>query len=324
MKLFQLYHLLVCLSLIITPIAPQKYSKPGCLDTCGKVKIPYPFGIGANCSINNWYVVDCNSSKPYLPALNHLEVLLVNLYNHIVTVYAPMIYDFQNQVQNRSQVSSINLGTSPFLFSQLQNKFVLKGCGNALMIDHGIVVAGCSTSCTNDSSVSERNNCFGIMCCQTEIPHYLQSYSLERQGGDVARGSAFLVDKKSYDEGSFFGQSIGVENPYVPISLLWTLTESVLSCCDKIGSPYKFTVDMHNGTSVHSSACAVGNRYEGSPYLPFGCKLNKVCASCKDDEYCEPNINYDGDGFNFTCIEVEGYKFQSKSSQLGVILGNPY
>ncbi|KAI3747333.1 hypothetical protein L6452_09787 [Arctium lappa] len=198
MKVFQVYHLLILLSLITTPSA-LRYSKAGCKYTCGKVIIPYPFGIGANCSINEWYVVNCNSSIPYLSALHHLEVLNVSLYNRTVTVNVPNIYNCQNQGQNTKQISSIDLGRSPFFFSKSRNNFVLKGCGNALIMDHGTVVAGCSTSCTNYSSLSERNNCFGISCCQTTIPHYLQSYSmnltgLERQGGDVACGSAFLVD----------------------------------------------------------------------------------------------------------------------------------
>lgn len=222
MKLFQVYHFLILLSSIIASTEVPSYSKEGCEDTCGKVTIPYPFGIGAKCSINEWYVVDCNSSTPYLPALNHLEVLGVSLKNHTVTVYAPMIYDCQNQVQNRSQISGMDLGRSPFFFSKIQNKFVVEGCATAFISDNiGSVVAGCSTSCRNDT-ISESNNCFGINCCQTRIPHYVKSYNMNftglgRQGGDQgACGYAFLVDKNSYVEGSFSGQSI---NGSVPISL---------------------------------------------------------------------------------------------------------
>ncbi|MFS7999622.1 hypothetical protein Hanom_Chr12g01168581 [Helianthus anomalus] len=36
-----------------TSTAISKYAKTGCNDTCGKVTIPYPFGIGADCSLND-------------------------------------------------------------------------------------------------------------------------------------------------------------------------------------------------------------------------------------------------------------------------------
>ncbi|KAJ0853548.1 putative wall-associated receptor kinase, galacturonan-binding domain-containing protein [Helianthus annuus] len=72
MKLF------ILLFLSLTP-AIAKYVKTGCSDKCGNVRIPYPFGIGAECSVNQWYTVDCKNSSPYLSKLNHLEVLGISL-----------------------------------------------------------------------------------------------------------------------------------------------------------------------------------------------------------------------------------------------------
>ncbi|KAD7478351.1 hypothetical protein E3N88_01487 [Mikania micrantha] len=210
----------------------------GCNDTCGNnVTIPYPFGIGANCAINPWYTIDCNNSTPYLTALNHLEVLAVNLEYRTITLNTPTISYCQNSVQNRSQTMSIDLGTTPFLFSKFSNKFVLEGCGTAAMMDNGTVITGCSTSCMNNDTstdVTERNNCLGISCCQTTIPHHLKSYSMNATGlgGDGGCGYGFLVDTKSYVEGSF---SVGVNNASVPVSLLWNLTSSnTLLCYDLV------------------------------------------------------------------------------------------
>ncbi|KVH09203.1 Wall-associated receptor kinase galacturonan-binding domain-containing protein [Cynara cardunculus var. scolymus] len=255
----------------------MNYSKAGCEDTCGNVTIPYPFGIGAKCSINEWFVVDCNSSTPYLPALNHLEVLAVNLENQTVTLYVPTIYDCQNQLLNRSHISSIILGSSPFLISKSQKKFVVEGCANAFISDDkGSVVAGCSNSCRNDT-VSEGNNCYGIKCCTATLPHHLKSYSMNLTGlgGEGACGSAFLVDENSYVEGSFLGQSIASDNCSVPLSLLWMLTDSddlhQSSCCDPGGDRISSPVDLGNGTSVDSRICYKYRNYEGNPYLPFGC-----------------------------------------------------
>ncbi|GKF22447.1 hypothetical protein Tco_0074769 [Tanacetum coccineum] len=49
----------------------------------------------------------------------------------------------------------------------------------------------------------DTSNCFGMSCCQTKIPQYLKSYSMnlsmERQkGGDGVCGSAYLLDKNSH------------------------------------------------------------------------------------------------------------------------------
>ncbi|MFS8012228.1 putative wall-associated receptor kinase, galacturonan-binding domain-containing protein [Helianthus anomalus] len=94
--------------------AIPKYAKTGCNDTCGKVTIPYPFGIGADCSLNQWYIVDCNNSTPYLSAFSHLDVLGVDLEDQIITVSTPKISDCQTP-WNSNLTMSIDLGKSPFL-----------------------------------------------------------------------------------------------------------------------------------------------------------------------------------------------------------------
>ncbi|KAJ0659793.1 putative wall-associated receptor kinase [Helianthus annuus] len=270
MKLF------ILLFLSLTP-AIAKYVKTGCSDKCGNVRIPYPFGIGAECSVNQWYTVDCKNSSPYLSKLNHLEVLGISLKNQTVTVSMPRISDCHNPFRNSSLITSFDLDGSPFLFSKSHNKFVFEGCGSAAMMNNGSVVTGCSSACPN-VTVSYGNNCFGIGCCQTAISHYLKSYKvnltgLERQGKDGGCGSAFLVeDETLYEQGRFSDKFNFKKN--IPVSLLWTLKDSDLVSCCYDESPETRTVKMFNGNSLDTLKC---NYYsesslEVNPYLTDGCK----------------------------------------------------
>ncbi|KAJ0660299.1 putative protein kinase RLK-Pelle-WAK family [Helianthus annuus] len=306
-----------------------KYAKTGCSDKCGNVTIPFPFGIGADCFINQWYRVDCNSSKPYLPALNHLEVLGVNLENLTVTVSTPRITDCQNPVRHSNEIMGVNLGSSPFLFSKFHNKFVFEGCGTAAMIDNERVLTACSTACSG-VTLRDRNSCFGIGCCQTPIPQCLKSYSinitrLEEEDGGC--GSAFLVDETLYDQGRSSNLFIDRNTSFIPISLLWTLTDTdQVICCDGI-TPITLSLDIVNGTNLDTWKCY--NTYSegtGNPYLIDGCKHESgdedptgVCKRCEDrGGYCNRDdiLYVDGlvFGQNFTC-------YGDERSSLGVILG---
>ncbi|KAJ0853486.1 putative wall-associated receptor kinase, galacturonan-binding domain-containing protein [Helianthus annuus] len=311
----------------------SKYAKTGCNDTCGNnVTIPYPFGIGADCSVNEWYIVECKSSTPYLSALNHLEVLRVDLNNQTVVFNTPIISNCQNSVQNMSQIMSIDLHGSPFLFCSYYNRFLFNGCGNAVMMDKGSVLTGCSTSCLNET-VSERNNdCFGISCCQTTIPHFIKSYSINLTGlgRDGGCGYAFLVDVDSYLKGKFSIQSVAANDALIPMALMWTLPHSTtLNCCRGAADHMNVELDTGNGTFVETQKCSRHRGYKGNPYLFDGCEVIEDCASCPDHASCNYDIIYGGDGssvkvINFSCgPNLSPTSFGSKSS-MGIILGLIY
>nr|XP_043631943.1 wall-associated receptor kinase-like 6 [Erigeron canadensis] len=308
MKLFQACYLLIVLSLRVASQDLGRYAKPGCNDMCGNVTIPYPFGIGPNCAINEWYVVDCNSSTPYLHALNHFEVVGVNLSNQTITVSTPKptFTDCQNPVTNISQTNAIDLGRSPFWLSAPHNIFMFKGCGNAVMMDHGSsVLTGCSTSCLMNNTLSEKrnNNCFGINCCQTTIPpRYLKSYNIslimdleKKQGRDRGCGSAFVMDTSAYIKRSQSSISRNLElDTFVPISLLWTLSEIDYDRVTCYSVRKKLILHLGNGTSVITWKCDYDPLiYSGNPYFEDGCYANNaymntidhdgVCQKCRDN-----------------------------------------
>ncbi|KAK1411500.1 hypothetical protein QVD17_38049 [Tagetes erecta] len=278
MKLFLAYLLVfIFLSLIeASPIFP-KYAKSGCRAKCGNVRIPYPFGIGADCSINQWYIIDCNSSKPYLRELSHLEVLGIDLKNITVTVNMPKISNCQNPFKNSTQIMSIDLEGTPFLFSKEHNKFVLEGCGFASLVNNMSVVTACSTNCLS-VSVGDRNNCFENGCCQTAIPSYLKSYTinlgLERQREDGGCDVAFLVNESLYDQGRVTNSLNVMGNAsFIPVSLTWTLTNSDIATCCNNEDPLRRILGVLNSIRMDTWICRSYNTYllEHNPYLTDGC-----------------------------------------------------
>ncbi|KAM0038701.1 putative wall-associated receptor kinase, galacturonan-binding domain-containing protein [Helianthus debilis subsp. tardiflorus] len=198
MKQFQVFYTLILISTAISSAGAVDYAKKGCDDTCGGVTIPYPFGIGATCSVNQWYAIDCNSSTPYLSAFNHMEVVNVRLEDQTIIVNVSVISRCRNSVGNSNHIPSIDLGASPFAFSGSHNKFIARGCGYAAILNDEKVITGWSTICTNDSALNGRDGCFGLGCCATTSPYDLKSYSvdltgLKRQGEDGACGKYQIV-----------------------------------------------------------------------------------------------------------------------------------
>ncbi|XP_078151172.1 wall-associated receptor kinase 5-like [Carex rostrata] len=75
--------LLLLLQFKTTESANNIIALPGCTDICGEIPIPYPFGIGANCSFSKEFIVICNKSddnpNPFLGTNPKVKILNINL-----------------------------------------------------------------------------------------------------------------------------------------------------------------------------------------------------------------------------------------------------
>ncbi|RWW09261.1 hypothetical protein GW17_00027255, partial [Ensete ventricosum] len=107
-------------------LAAAAISKAGCPSKCGEVDIPYPFGIGTDCSMEGFNIT-CNDttdpSKPFIGDGN-IEILNISLVDHELSVYIYMVGQCNEQSGNYSS-TSLDL---PFLFSATSNKFTVVGC----------------------------------------------------------------------------------------------------------------------------------------------------------------------------------------------------
>ncbi|KAK2986872.1 hypothetical protein RJ640_000990 [Escallonia rubra] len=272
--------LILFLWLMIAPpsiavAAAPSLAKPGCQAYCGNVSIPYPLGIGSNnCYLDQRYAVTCNqsvnSSRPYLASLG-LEVLAVSLTNQKITINNPVVKGCGN---SPSVGTSKSLEGTPFVFSGRYNKFMVSGCGNATLDLDGIVMAGCSSRC-NDDSAGQGKGCFGINCCETTTPFVLDTYNVSvtvSTQGDCVSG--FLVDQNWIEEYSIFDPSYSVENiSLVPVVLRWTLQKVDFPSC--IGN--NTTLPFPGNTLITTWSCQCRWNEDGNPYLANGCQ---ECANC--------------------------------------------
>ncbi|KAG6435352.1 hypothetical protein SASPL_100224 [Salvia splendens] len=136
---------------------PSAYSipvaKPGCLDQCGNLSIPFPFGIGSNCYMDPSFEISCNVStnppKAYLSALN-AEIYDLNL-TQIRVLYPKLAFACYNLSESRSLI--IDLSATQFTLST-QNVLTALGCDD-MAVAYGkskntrsFVGGSCAALCT--------------------------------------------------------------------------------------------------------------------------------------------------------------------------------
>ena len=257
-----------------------------CKANCANVEIPYPFGIGAGCYLNDWFAIDCNSSSSKLfLSFNQLEVLNFSLLQGTIHVKLPI---FSTCAGNAGEVSSTNLTGSPFVFSQSTNRYVAVGNNNFVSILNAsdrTPIGGCMSSCENETAVTTNgSSCNGINCCQTLIPPDLSVFIARIDPLNIAESYSkeagckysFLVAQEWLDVNSIDPSQLK-NMPSLPVVLDWGLSATDIS--------HVMGINLSNNTSTYLCAnrskstgnmsftytCSCKQGFQGNPYLPQGC-----------------------------------------------------
>ncbi|RVW83570.1 Wall-associated receptor kinase 2 [Vitis vinifera] len=154
-------------------------AESNCSYQCGKVMIPYPFGIGnAECAKDKNFLLKCNNGQPFL--LQNIPVLGISLAQGTVTVSLQSASERNKKhtLTDKIFYGGFNLEGSPFMLSN-SNKFIVLGCNVTAFITEGKELrSGCITFCNEDGNPDELGSCSGIGCCKTSIPNHLKSLNV--------------------------------------------------------------------------------------------------------------------------------------------------
>ncbi|CAI9756029.1 unnamed protein product [Fraxinus pennsylvanica] len=316
MSVKMLLYMTLSLWIMRTVVFAIRLSKPNCPESSGNVKIPFPFGIGQECSANSSFTIDCrnftNFEIPFLSSLN-LEVLEVNLTQGLVVTNQPV-----SPMNCSSEEKYLSLGKSlletPFIFPKFYNVLMVLGCKNVVsLVTNNKIAGGCMAICGSSGYNLTDTDCNGLGCCKIDIPEQLKEqqiiYSSTDTSTDSFCGYAFLVEDYWFRNNSrkYKGLQDNLSNPFdkefvhAPVALGWEFPIADLDWgyCNYRLFSYSFGTQDYSYTKT----CKCRYGFEGNPYLEKGCQ--------DIDECMDPTLNHCG---NVTCINVDGYYRCGKKS----------
>ncbi|KAK3438476.1 hypothetical protein EUGRSUZ_C03080 [Eucalyptus grandis] len=254
-SVFQILLLLVSLTLQASGAAPG-LAKPNCPDTCGDIPIPFPFGTGAGCFLDEWYQIDCqqNNTVPILKKIG-LRVLNISLPDEyvdgMINISLPVIY-------SNASCGGDGRGAGK------RNVFTLVGCNTLATVDTTkSAVVGCRSRCAGtNTSISWNGDCSRRDgCCQTELPINLQGFSVD-------------FKEESGHQGCLYDLKV---NETVPVVLEWGIandTDYGRELIRQSDTSYPSVCSTRNvdNSEMLFTQCYCTREYGGSPYLMEGCK----------------------------------------------------
>ncbi|KAJ0087113.1 hypothetical protein Patl1_08234 [Pistacia atlantica] len=299
-------------------------AKPGCNDTCGDVKIPYPFGTTPNCYFNEDFFINCsyfkNSLKPFLRNSN-IDITSISWDGRLLVpndVTSDCYTDGEPNDEDSNSWSSMDTGNLNVTISNTENKFIVIGCDSYAYIrgsiDDKIYRTGCISFCDNKDDVVD-GPCTGNGCCQIDIPKGLTNINVTAYSfynhSSVSKFNpctyAFLTEKTQFNFSTAYLGSLPQEE--YSFVLDWSVTGNGQCEEAKNSSSYAckenaecYVREEYGDRSGYLCRCEKG--YQGNPYLSHGCQDIDECSNPDSNNCTQTCINEEG---SYTCKCHEGF-----------------
>ncbi|XP_056171477.1 wall-associated receptor kinase-like 1 [Syzygium oleosum] len=294
-----------------------------CTQTCGGVAIPFPFGIGTGCFLDEWYEIVCqessNGTVPILkkPNLRVLNISLPDYYggtNGMINVILPIIYSPSMSCRGNGSVTPVSLKGSQFVFSQSRNVFAAVGCNTfALIEDTKSAITGCESSCEADDNVV-RKTCSGSDgCCQTTITSNFQDFTItflvdKKKAGDNGCSYAFFGDRSQFIPSTMDFNELRVSGRFAAV-LEWGIAkssgpgleiyeQSFISSNFYKCSTVSFNLAYRMEMPFLQCSCNMG--FTGNPYIKHGCEDIDECQDLNNQCPGRKCVNRPG---HYDCVE---------------------
>ncbi|OVA18955.1 Protein kinase domain [Macleaya cordata] len=279
-------------------------AKPGCRDRCGKVSIPYPFGIGdQRCYYDKAYEIICNDfdHNPPLPMMmiqnDDGDRLAINRKYQVLQLtldYVRVNVSAKSYCYN--QTTGMPLGISdelvyylsaegPFTFSVTHNNLIALGCETFAYIapigsSHNYV-SGCASSCAIGTDL---NSCAGGSSCYCEatIPEGLKAFQVEVKSLNTNRSwnpnqcSQAVVADRDFGINDLIISSRDSDLWSVPVILDWSIGGNTTCEIAQQRNPTSYACGLNtycvNSNNVLGYNCNCSKGYQGNPYLLYGCQ----------------------------------------------------
>ncbi|CAL5386718.1 unnamed protein product [Camellia sinensis] len=278
----------------------------GCVNHCGNLSIPYPFGVKENCYLSEDFFINCSDSQPYLWHSN-LHVTNISL---------------DEGEHYRTTIHGSTRPISPYLVPRTSSLLLVvthMGISEFLKTTVSLLQLGVS-SCMNMSYVPDDGSCSGIGCCQTSVPKQLSyievnagSYNNHTDVSDFNPCSyAFVVEEAAFNFSKTYIQNFTED--MVPLVLDWGIWDN--ETCDEVKRNLTSYAcgdhsDCYKAEIGHGYLCKCSKGYKGNAYLSDGCKDIDECADpnlnqCVEETKC---LNTPGD---YTCSCPKRYHGDGK------------
>nr|KYP57107.1 Wall-associated receptor kinase 2 [Cajanus cajan] len=301
--------------------ADHDLAMDGCRSSCGKVSVPYPFGIGNSsftgdrCFLAPELELRCIDADSLYRGHGNVQILNITLQGKM-DMLAAVSHVCIDKSEGREATwgEEWTLSTPAFAISSEDNKFVSVGCDTYGYLNSYVngtkSSTGCLTRCDSKESMQSmqsHGNCTGIGCCQVNIPPGMKNisiqafsfYNFNSSFGFNNCSTSFVVKNGSYTFSLDHLNHIPFNE--APFVVDWTVGND--TCRNSEGTTDNYA--CKNNSYCEDSNTGYGYRckcragFEGNPYLPQGCRDIDECLkgthTCINVKNCHNTIG------NYTC-----------------------